>query len=90
MFSSQIARTDIHAKLNKLETTYNPILNTCIILHTRRGLLNATGVLVVDGILLLTMLIGLLRHPHKNSTGMWKFLYQQVMLVCFSRSCAEC
>jgi hypothetical protein len=78
----KIVRTDTHTK-NKLETTYNPIPETCVILHTHRGLANATGILVVDVMLLLTMLIGLLRHPHKSSTGMWKFLYQQVILDYF-------
>jgi hypothetical protein len=47
-------------------------------LHTRDVLINAIGVLVVDAMLLQTMLLGLLKHPHKNSTGMWQFLYRQV------------
>ena len=59
---------------------YNPIMDTCIVLRTGSGHINATGVLVVDIVLLLTMLIGLLRHVHRNSIGMWKLLYQQVSL----------
>ena len=48
-------------------------------LHTRRGLANALGVLGADAVLLLTMLIGLLRHAHKHPSGIWKLLYQQVI-----------
>jgi len=65
-------------QLRKLAVTYNPILDTCILLHTRRGLVNAIGVLVVDVVLLLAMLIGLLQHVSRNSPGIWKVLYQQV------------
>ena len=57
---------------------YNPIAGTCIVLYTHTELVNAFGVLVVDAVLLLTMLIGLLRHAHRGSTGIWKLLYQQV------------
>ena len=56
-------------------------------LHTHSGLLNGFGVLVVDTVLLLTMLIGLLRSTHRNSTGIWKLLYQQVTLRMFSPCC---
>ncbi len=63
--------------------SYNAVVNTCVALHTHRGLVNAVGVLVVDVVLLLTMLIGL-RHSHKSSTGVWKLLYQQVILNTFS------
>jgi hypothetical protein len=80
-----VVRTDAHANLNKIDSMYNPIANACAILHTDAGLVNATGVLVADAMLLLMMLIGLLRHPHRNSVGMWKFLYQQVILVLFLR-----
>jgi len=60
--------------------SYNAVVNTCVALHTHRGLVNAVGVLVVDVVLLLTMLIGLLRHSHKSSTGVWKLLYQQCII----------
>jgi hypothetical protein len=83
MFSSEMI--NVHTKSNKIDSTYNSIANACIVLHTERGLANATGLLVVDAVLLLTMLIGLLRHPHKSST-IWKFLYQQVALVRVPRS----
>ena len=68
---------------------YNPIMGTCIVLNTGIGHINATGVLVVDIVLLLIMLIGLLRHVHRNSIGVWKLLYQQVLLKMFSPSLAE-
>jgi threonine/homoserine/homoserine lactone efflux protein len=57
---------------------YDPILETCIIQGTHRGLVNALGVLVVDVVLLMAMLIGLLRHANRSSTGIWQVLYQQV------------
>ncbi len=59
---------------------YNPIVDTCIVSHTHSGLVNAIDILVADVVLLLTMLIGLLRHAHRSSTGIWKLLYQQVTL----------
>lgn len=59
---------------------YSPIVDTCIVSHTHRGLVNAVGILVADVVLLLTMLIGLLGHAHRSSTGIWKLLYQQVAL----------
>jgi hypothetical protein len=77
------------AQLRKLAVTYNPILDTCILLHTRRGLVNAIGVLVVDVVLLLAMLIGLLQHVSRNSPGIWKVLYQQVSPK-HVLSCAVC
>ena len=83
-------RTDAHAKSNKLDTMYSPIANACIIQDTDHGLLNATGVLAADAVLLLTMLVGLLRHPHRSSTGIWKFLYQQVTFVRFYPACVGC
>jgi len=79
-----VARTDAYANLNKIGSVYDSIANACAILHTATGLVNAIGVLVADAVLLLTMLVGLLRHPHRSSTGMWKFLYQQVTHVRFS------
>ena len=70
--------------------SYNAVVNTCVALHTHRGLVNAVGVLVVDVVLLLTMLVGLLRHAQKSSTGVWKLLYQQVISTPFLPFCAGC
>lgn len=67
-------------RLTILDGIYDPDTGTCIFSHTHRGLLNAFGVLVVDAVLLLTMLIGLLRSTHRNSTGIWKLLYQQCIV----------
>jgi len=44
------------------------------------ALVNAIGVLVVDVVLLLTMLIGLLRHVSGSSVGIWKLLYQHCII----------
>lgn len=63
-----------------LDGRYSPVTDTCIFLHTHRGITNAFGVLVVDAVLLLTMLIGLLRPTHRNSAGIWKLLYQQCII----------
>jgi len=71
-------------KFKKVNGLYNPLLETCIIEGTHRGLVNALGVLVVDVVLLVTMLIGLLRHANRSATGIWQVLYQQVMLNLFS------
>jgi len=60
--------------------TYNPIVDTCVVLHTRKGLMNAIGILVVDIVLLLMVLFGLLRHTDKNSTSIWKLLYEQCII----------
>ena len=72
-----------HFNLNvfaKVDTSYDTILEACTTLHTRRGLVNSIGVLAVDVVLLLAMLIGLLRSAHRNSTGIWYLLYQQVSI----------
>jgi len=62
---------------------YYPIVDTCTAsVYPRRPLIDATGIFVpvVDIVLLLTMLIGLLRHASKSSTGIWKLLYQQCII----------
>jgi hypothetical protein len=87
---SESGYTDAHAKSNKISATYNSNLDACTFQHTRTALVNAVGALVVDIVLLVTMLIGLLRHSHRNSSGIWKLLYQQVMLNTFSPSCVGC
>ncbi|KAH9062367.1 hypothetical protein EDB87DRAFT_1682029 [Lactarius vividus] len=66
--------------LTMVEASYDPILQTCITLKTHRGLTNAIAVLVVDIVLLTAMLIGLLRHAHRSSTGIWYLLYQQCII----------
>ena len=61
-----------------MDASYDPTLETCTTLATRRGLTNAIAVLVVDVVLLIIMLIGLLRSAHRSKTGIWYLLYQQV------------
>jgi len=65
-------------KLHKLSGTYSPIIDACVTLNTRRGLVSTLGVLTVDVVLLSALLIGLLRYSYKNPVGIWKLLYQQV------------
>ena len=79
-------------KLHKIAGTvsYNPVVDTCITLHTHKGIVDSIGVLVVDVVLLLMMLIGLLRHGNGASIGIWKLLYQQVTLKTFSPACDGC
>ena len=74
----------------KVDTSYDTILEACTTLHTRRGLVNSIGVLAVDVVLLLAMLIGLLRSAHRNSTGIWYLLYQQVSLSPSFYTCHRC
>jgi hypothetical protein len=88
IFACKIVSTE-RDDINQLTTTYDPILNACVGLVTRKDLLNTFGILMVDTILLLAMLIGLLRHPHRNSAGLWKFLYQQVILARFPSCFAQ-
>lgn len=64
--------------LKQLEAAYNPLANACVVTKTHNRLVNALAILVADMVLLMTMLIGLLRHASRHSTGLWKLLYQQV------------
>jgi len=75
--------------LTAVDASYNPIVNTCIYFNTRRSLFNASAAFVVDVVLLLVMLLGLLRHAHKNSAGIWKFLYQQCIIWLALAATAE-
>jgi len=68
----------MRAQLKQVEAAFDPLVNSCVVTKTHNGLVNALAVLVADMVLLLTMLIGLLRHPSRRSTGLWKLLYQQV------------
>jgi hypothetical protein len=68
----------MRAQLKQIEAGFNPLVNACVVTKTHQGLVNALAVLVADMVLLLIMLIGLLRHKSRRSTGLWKLLYQQV------------
>jgi hypothetical protein len=69
---------------------YNPVIDACTVIDTHRAFANIIGIFVVDIMLLLTMLTGLLRYAYMKSTGIWKFLYQQVTLKMVSSTCASC
>jgi nitric oxide reductase large subunit len=56
----------------------------CFIARLQKSLIAAIGILVVDIMLLVSMLVGLLRHAHKSTTGLWHLLYQQVVAFPFS------
>jgi len=68
---------------------FNPLVNACIVIHTHEGLANSIAVLVADIVLLLTMLIGLLRHANKNPSGVWNLLYQQCIIWIVVAAIAE-
>ena len=44
----------------------------------------AVGSVVTDVILVISMLIGLVRSPHSSTTGLWRLLYQQVVIYLYS------
>jgi hypothetical protein len=71
-------------RIEQVESTFNSLLETCIVGQTQRGLLNAAGVLVVDLVLLVAMLIGLLRHAQRSTGDIWRLLYRQVDARPFS------
>jgi hypothetical protein len=68
----------MRAQFKQAEASFNPVVNACVVTKTHNALANALAVLVADMVLLVTMLIGLLRHASRRSTGLWKLLYQQV------------
>ena len=65
-------------QIKQVKPAFNPLVNACIVVNTHEGLTNSIAVLAADIVLLLTMLIGLLRHANKNPSGVWNLLYQQV------------
>ncbi|KAI0255227.1 hypothetical protein BJV78DRAFT_752920 [Lactifluus subvellereus] len=72
----------------KVEGLYNPNQDTCTLLGLHKSLPAAVTILVADIVLLMSMLIGLLRHACRSSTGIWYLLYQQciiwIFLTCIS------
>jgi hypothetical protein len=88
-FAQVISGSWTHKRHNsKMEVTYNAGLDACVVSHFHRSLASPVGMLMVDVVLLASMLTGLLRRPHRSSTGIWHFLYQQV--VPCPLSCAVC
>ncbi|KAH9993170.1 hypothetical protein BJV77DRAFT_372733 [Russula vinacea] len=75
--------------LTMVQPAYNPLVNACIVVNTHEGLVNSIAVLAADIVLLLTMLIGLLRHANKNPSGVWNLLYQQCIVWILLAATAE-
>ncbi|KAH9956479.1 hypothetical protein BGW80DRAFT_1466352 [Lactifluus volemus] len=73
----------------ELRATYDPTVETCNLLDFRKILVNVVCILVVDVVLLMSMLIGLLRYSHRNSTGLWHLLYQQCIIWLFLAAIAD-
>ncbi|KAI9456852.1 hypothetical protein BJY52DRAFT_536213 [Lactarius psammicola] len=63
-----------------IEATYDSVFEACVVLKTHSGLVSAAAILAVDIMLLMIMLIGLLRHAHVSSTGIWHLLYKQCII----------
>ncbi|KAI0250082.1 hypothetical protein BJV78DRAFT_619955 [Lactifluus subvellereus] len=72
-----------------LKGLYNPNQGTCVILGIQKSLSAAFAVLVADTVLLMSMLIGLLRHAHRSSTGIWYLLCQQCIIWLALTNIAE-
>ncbi|KAI9456847.1 hypothetical protein BJY52DRAFT_535964 [Lactarius psammicola] len=72
-----------------IEVTYNSVVEACIVLKTHRGLISSTAILAIDTILFVIMLIGLLRHAHGSSTGIWHLLYKQCIIWMILAAIAE-
>ncbi|KAH9010108.1 hypothetical protein EDB84DRAFT_1142763 [Lactarius hengduanensis] len=75
--------------VTRIEVTYNSLFGACIVLKTQSGLASVVAILSVDAILLVIMLIGLLRHTHGGSTGMWHLLYKQCIIWMILIAIAE-
>ncbi|KAI9456849.1 hypothetical protein BJY52DRAFT_536330 [Lactarius psammicola] len=72
-----------------IEVTYNSIFGACIVLKTQRAMASSIAILSIDTILLVIMLIGLLRHAHGSSTGIWHLLYKQCIIWMILAAIAE-
>ncbi|KAH9962779.1 hypothetical protein BGW80DRAFT_857527 [Lactifluus volemus] len=66
--------------LVEMRTSYEPFLGMCVNANTRRFLVNAVSMLVIDVVLLISMLVGLVRSPHSGSFGLWQVLFQQSII----------
>ncbi|KAI0248162.1 hypothetical protein BJV78DRAFT_1285029 [Lactifluus subvellereus] len=83
-----VVGTLLHS-LTTVKALYNPNQGTCTILGFHKSLSAAYSILVADIVLLMSMLIGLLRYAHRNSTGIWYLLYQQCIIWIAFASIAE-
>jgi len=80
---------NIHS-MTVVKSFYNPIQKACAVLGFHKSLSAAVVALVVDIVLFMSMLVGLLRHAHRSSTGIWYLLYQQciiwIALACIAEA----
>ncbi|KAI9439563.1 hypothetical protein H4582DRAFT_1536206 [Lactarius indigo] len=72
-----------------IEPKYDPDLKTCVFLKTHNMISAAVTILAVDLMLLAIMLMGLLRHAHRSSTGIWYLLYKQCIVWMVLAAVAE-
>ncbi|KAI9439566.1 hypothetical protein H4582DRAFT_1536432 [Lactarius indigo] len=85
-----LAGLAVHVRsVTLIETTYNVLFGACIVLKTKDGLASVIAIFVVDTTLFALMLIGLLRHTHGSSTGIWHLLYKQCIIWMIFAAIAE-
>ncbi|KAI9439565.1 hypothetical protein H4582DRAFT_1536949 [Lactarius indigo] len=75
--------------LTMIESTYDPVVDTCVVLRTHILISAAATILAADVTLLVVMLIGLLRHAQRSSAGIWHLLYKQCIIWMILAAVAE-
>ncbi|KAI9456850.1 hypothetical protein BJY52DRAFT_536114 [Lactarius psammicola] len=75
--------------LTTIEATYNSVFGACATLKTHSLVSAAATILAVDIMLLVTMLVGLLRHAHRRPAGIWHLLYKQCIIWMVLAAIAE-
>ncbi|KAI9434965.1 hypothetical protein H4582DRAFT_2080274 [Lactarius indigo] len=75
--------------LTMIESTYDPVVDTCVVLRTHILISAAATILAADVTLLVVMLIGLLRHAQRSSAGIWHLLYKQCIVWMILAAVAE-
>lgn len=79
----------LHEAVTRIDVAYNSVLDACVVLKTQRGLASSIAILAIDTMLFVIMLIGLLRHAHGSSTGIWHLLYKQCIVWMILAAIAE-
>ena len=59
---------------------YDPVFDVCLPTNVHRAMGAAIAIPAADAILFLLMLVGLLLRAHGNKVGIWRVLYNQVIL----------
>ncbi|KAI9439564.1 hypothetical protein H4582DRAFT_1941585 [Lactarius indigo] len=75
--------------VTRIDVAYNSLIGACVVLKTQRGLASSIAILAIDTMLFVIMLIGLLRHAHGSSTGIWHLLYKQCIIWMIMAAIAE-